>query len=57
MMNDQPPRRLDPHSEAKLEALRQALIEGMESGDAGPLDMAEIVRKAREEAGLGPAGA
>jgi hypothetical protein len=56
-MNDQPPRSPDPHREAKLEALRRALIEGEESGDAGPLDMAEIIRKAREEAGLGPADA
>jgi antitoxin ParD1/3/4 len=56
-MNDQPPRRLDAHREAKFEALRRALIEGQESGDAGLLDMAEIIRKAREEAGLGPADA
>jgi hypothetical protein len=54
IMNDHPPRRLDPHREAKLEALRRALVEGAESGDAGLLDMTEIVRKAREEAGLGP---
>ncbi len=56
-MNDQPPHSLDPHREAKLEALRRALIEGEESGDAGPLDMAEIICKARKEAGLGPADA
>jgi Arc/MetJ-type ribon-helix-helix transcriptional regulator len=56
-MNDQSPSRLDPHRETEIEALRRALIEGLESGDAGPLDMAEIIRKAREEAGLGPADA
>lgn len=36
--------------EAKLEALRRALIEGVESGDAGPLDMEEIKREARAAA-------
>ena len=56
-MNDQPPRRLDAQREAKLDALRRALIEGRESGDAGLLDMAEIICKARKEAGLGPADA
>ncbi len=34
--------------EQKVAALRQALIEGEESGPAGPLDMTEIKRKARE---------
>lgn len=38
--------------EQKLEALRQALIEGEESGDAGPLNMEEIKRKGREKARL-----
>ncbi|HEX8309563.1 MAG TPA: type II toxin-antitoxin system ParD family antitoxin [Allosphingosinicella sp.] len=56
-MNDQPSRRLDPRRAAEIEALRRALIEGEESGDAGPLDMAEIIRRARGEAGLGPADA
>ena len=32
------------------QALRQALIEGEQSGDAGPLDMEKIKREAREEA-------
>lgn len=39
---------------SKLEALRQALIEGEESGPAGPLDMDAIKRRARQEAGIGP---
>ncbi len=38
--------------ETKLEALRQALIEGEESGSAGPLDMEAIKREARAMAGL-----
>jgi hypothetical protein len=33
--------------EMRLQALRQALIEGEESGQAGPLDMEEIKRTAR----------
>jgi antitoxin ParD1/3/4 len=44
--------RLVEEREQKLEALRQALIVGEESGDAGPLDMEEIIREARHEAGL-----
>jgi len=39
---------------SKLEALRQALIEGENSGSAGPLDMEAIKRRARQEAGLNP---
>jgi antitoxin ParD1/3/4 len=39
--------RLVEQQEAKLQALRQALIEGEESGSAGPLDMEEIKRTAR----------
>jgi antitoxin ParD1/3/4 len=46
-------RLLEEH-ERKVEALRQALIEGEESGDAGALDFAEIRRKARAQAGLAP---
>ncbi|MGB5830558.1 MAG: type II toxin-antitoxin system ParD family antitoxin [Thiohalocapsa sp.] len=36
----------------KREALRQALIEGEQSGEDLPLDMEEIRHEAREEAGL-----
>jgi antitoxin ParD1/3/4 len=39
--------RLVEEREANLQALRQALIEGEESGPAGPLDMEEIKRTAR----------
>ncbi len=46
-------RLLEEH-EQKLAALRQALIEGEESGIAGPLDMAKIKREARAKAGLTP---
>lgn len=45
--------RLLEERETRLEALRQALIEGEESGSAGPLDMEEIIREARRQAGLG----
>lgn len=44
-------RLLEEH-EQKLEALRQALIEGEESGEDSPLDMQEIIREAKQEAGL-----
>ena len=44
--------RLVEEREQKFEALRQALIAGEESGDAGPLDMEEIKRKGREKARL-----
>ena len=39
--------------EQKLEALRQALIDGENSGDSTPLDMLEIIEKAKRRAGLG----
>jgi antitoxin ParD1/3/4 len=39
--------RLVEERERRLQALRQALIDGEESGSAGPLDMAEIKRTAR----------
>ena len=43
-------RLLEEH-EQRVEALRQALIEGEASGDAGTLDFAEIKRKARLRVG------
>ena len=46
-------RLLEEH-EQKVEALRNALIEGEESGVAGPLDIRKIKRQARHEAGLTP---
>ncbi len=46
-------RLLEEH-EQKVNALRQALIEGEQSADAGPLDMAAIREDARQEAGLAP---
>lgn len=46
-------RMLEEH-ERKVEALRQAIIEGEQSGDAGVLDMKEIIREAKQEAGLLP---
>lgn len=39
---------------SRLETLRQALIEGENSGPAAPLDMEAIKRRARQEAGLSP---
>lgn len=44
-------RLLEEH-EQRVEALRQALIEGEASGDAGALDFDEIRREARKRAGL-----
>jgi len=38
--------------EQKLEALRQALIDGENSGKSTPLDMQKIISKARQKAGL-----
>lgn len=42
----------EKEANSKLEALRQALIEGEESGDSGILDMEAIRREAKKEAGL-----
>ena len=39
--------RLLEERQTRIEALRQALIEGEQSGAAAPLDMAKIKRKAR----------
>ena len=44
-------RLLEEH-EQKVEALRQALIDGEASGDAGTLDFNQIRREARTQAGL-----
>lgn len=46
-------RLLEEH-ERKVEALRLAIIEGEESGNAGILDMKEIRRRAKHKAGLLP---
>lgn len=46
-------RLLEEH-EAGMRALRQALIEGEQSGNAGPLDIENIKQRARREAGLAP---
>jgi len=46
-------RLLEEH-EQRLQALRNALIEGEKSGVAGPLDMEKIKREARAEAGVKP---
>jgi antitoxin ParD1/3/4 len=43
-------RLLEEH-EQKLGALRQALIDGENSGEAGPLDMKKIKAKARQRSG------
>ncbi len=44
--------RLLEEREQQLEALRQALIAGEQSGPDSPLDMDEIRREARQESGL-----
>jgi antitoxin ParD1/3/4 len=49
-------RLLEEH-EQTVQAVRQALIEGEESGDAGELNMEAIKAKARQKAGLAPANA
>ncbi len=46
-------RLLEEH-EQNVHALRQALIKGEESGDAGALDMAAVREQARHKAGLTP---
>ena len=49
-------RLLEEH-EQTVQAVRQALIEGEESGDAGELNLEAIKAKARQKAGLAPANA
>ena len=44
--------RKDQRREEKLKAMQQAITEGLESGDAGKLDMQAIKQKARTKAGL-----
>jgi len=44
--------RLVEEREQKLQALRRALEEGEKSGAAGPLNVDEIIREAKQEAGL-----
>lgn len=46
--------RLLEERQTKLAALREAIREGEESGDAGPLDMKAIIAAARQQAGLPP---
>lgn len=46
--------RLLEERETRLQALRNALIEGEQSGAAGPLDREKIKRQARATAGLTP---
>jgi len=48
--------RLLEEREAQVEGLRRALQEGIDSGDAGPLDIEEILREAREERDAARAG-
>ncbi len=40
------------YQEIKRQALQQAITEGIESGEATPLDMSDIKSKARERLGL-----
>jgi len=44
--------RLLEQEEQKIEALRQALIEGENSGESTPLDMEAIRSKAKKKAGI-----
>ena len=45
------------YRQLKLQALRVALMEGENSGDAGRLDMENIKQKAKQQAGLNPTNA
>lgn len=44
--------RLMEQEEQKFQTLRQALIDGENSGESTPLDMQEIIQKAKKQAGL-----
>jgi antitoxin ParD1/3/4 len=44
--------RKDQERNDKLKALQSAITQGIDSGESGMLDMAEIKRLAREQAGL-----
>ena len=46
----------DEERETKLQALRQAILEGEHSGPSEPWDLAETRRKAREQWGVKQAG-
>ncbi len=46
--------RQDQENIGKIQALRQALIDGEKSGGAGKLDMEAIRRKAKQRVGLIP---
>lgn len=46
--------RLLEERETRLEALRRAIIDGEESGIAGPLDMKKIKKRARKQVGRSP---
>ncbi len=49
--------RLLEEREQKIKALRQALIDGEKSGDAGELDVEKIRNNAKQKAGLTPKNA
>ncbi len=42
----------DEMYQTKLEALRSAIIEGEQSGEAVPFDMRDIINEAKQDAGL-----
>ncbi|MEZ6196788.1 MAG: type II toxin-antitoxin system ParD family antitoxin [Planctomycetota bacterium] len=46
--------RLLEDREARMKVVRKALEDGEQSGVAGPLDLPEIKRQARKDAGLPP---
>lgn len=44
--------RKDQQRNSKIQALKSAITAGIESGDAGALDVSVIKKKARQKAGL-----